>query len=418
MKKLKILGIHHSLLSLMGPTRLFFEIMDLFADLGHEILIVGRTKKQTTWMNPQAIAAIEADPKWATLWMEARTQKQRIEVFSAAAQAKGMRGGIVTERLIGQQYKLSQLRSFHPLKHIQPRHKMIVEAEIPLTYPYQYMPSALVDLIPKMDYVLSDSEHYLPLSKYVPGNYIFYVHWPPRSTYRGPNVPEAPILMPEAPAKIWCNSNYTASEIKRLWGPKWRSDFPPLDPQVVYPPLWTDMYDGSKGFNERPYDVVMLSRLDEEKFLVLNELKGFKVAIIGSDYGFKLPSWVHLWKDAPMKTVMQILSQSKVYVHSKGWGILKSGAQSSGEHFGITITEAMSSGCVPIVPKVGGCWTDIACEGKYGFGFSTVDELKQQIGRLVSDESYWDKWHDISLESVKRFDTKTVAGTVKRLLET
>jgi len=280
------------------------------------------------------------------------------------------------------------------------------------------MPSGLIDLIPKMDCIFSDSEHYLPLGKYVPGNYIFYVHWPPKSMYRGPNVPESPMLMPEAPAKIWCNSLYTATEIKRLWGPKWNEDkLGKLVPQVVYPPIWCEFYDGTKSFDERPFDVVMLSRLDEEKFLVLNELKGYKVAVVGSDYGFKPPPWVKLWKDVPLKTVMQILAMSKVFVHSKGWGFLKSGAKSSPEHFGQVIVEGMASGCVPVVPNVGGPVEIVGTDEEYGYMFKDVEELRSKVSSLVDSEDKWTQAHDRALARARDFDVKTVEKKVETLLE-
>ena len=355
----------------MGPTRLFLEMCDLFSYLGHDVWVVGRTKKATRWVTPR---------------------------------------GVITERLGGKSYfKLQKIRKYHPLKYI----KDFTLAELPLIYPYQYMPRALETAIPRMDLVFADVEIYLPLGKYIPGNYLFYVHWPP-SPIRAGRKP----LMPEAPAKIWCNSNYTAQEIKRLWGPEWGSGWPPLDPQVVYPPLWTDMYDGSRGFESRPFDVVMFSRLYEDKFLVLPELKDFKVAVIGSDYGLKsIPSWVKVWKGAPLKTVIQVLGSSKVYVHSKGWGKMSSGAPCSPEHFGICASEAQAAGCPVVVPRAGGIWTDLAKEGEYGLGFGSVDELKSHISKLVSDEGYWNQWHNKSLESVKRFDTKAVAERVKYLLD-
>ena len=370
MKKLKILAIHHDCLSLMGPTRLFLMLCDTFMELGHDVQIVARTKRITRWKTDR---------------------------------------GIITERLTSKQYHLRELAKYHPLKHVN--YRDIIQAELPLTFPYNYMPSALVDAIPKADLVFSDSEIYLPLSKFIPGNYIFYVHWPPQ-----PFRDHKP-LMPAAPATIWANSHYTAQEVTRLWGPEWSSEWPPLNPQVIYPPLWTEMYGNDRGFAERPYDVVLFSRLYEDKIRFLEDLRGYNLAVIGSDYGLKVPSWVQLWKGVPLKTVIQVLGQSKVYVHVKGFGTLKSGAVSEKEHFGITATEAQAVGCPIIVPRGGGIWEEIAGEGKYGLGFSSVEELKGQVERLTSDEEYWNEWHNKSWESVKRFDIKVVAERVKYLLD-
>lgn len=370
MKKLKILAIHHDVLSLMGPTRLFLMLCDTFMELGHDVQIVARTKRITRWKTDR---------------------------------------GIVTERLTTKQYHLRDLAKYHPLKHVN--YRDIIQAELPLTFPYNYMPSALVDAIPKADLVFSDGEIYLPLGKHIPGNYLFYVHWPPK-----PFRDHTP-LMPAAPATIWTNSQYTAQEVTRLWGPEWSSEWPPLSPQVVYPPLWTDMYGSDLGFGERPYDVVLFSRLYEDKIRFLEDLRGYNLAVIGSNYGLKVPSWVQLWKGVPLKTVIQVLGQSKVYVHVKGFGTLKSGAASEKEHFGQTLVEAMSAGCVPLVPEGGGPAEIIGANEEYGYTFSSVQELTSKIDRLLRDDALWAERSRKAVERTKDFDVLQIAKTVEALLK-
>jgi alpha-1,2-mannosyltransferase len=44
-----------------------------------------------------------------------------------------------------------------------------------------------------------------------------------------------------------------------------------------------------------------------------------------------------------------------------------------GEHFGISVVEAMVSGLVPVVHSSGGPWLDILEQGKGGFGYNTPD---------------------------------------------
>lgn len=359
------------MLSLQGPTRLFLELMDLFKYLGHDVWIVGRTKRATVW-------------------------KTKV--------------GVNSERLKSKHYALKNLGDYHPLKYVDYL-KDITLAELPLMYPYNYMPKALETTIPKMDLVVVDSEIYLPLSKFIPGNYLFYVHWPPQPfRNRKP-------LMPEAPAKIWVNSEYTAGEVRRLWGPLWDKEWPPLDPQVVYPPLWTSFYGGTAGFSDRPYDVVMFSRLYDDKIKFLEDLKDYKVVLIGSDYGLKnIPKTVKVWKNAPLKKVIEVLNQSKIYVHCKGLGTLENGAPSLPEHFGQTITEGMACGCVPIVPDVGGPVEIVGANQDYGYLFNSVGELKWKIQSLLIDEDLWTDYHERALARVKDFDVTNIAKKVGKLL--
>ena len=49
------------------------------------------------------------------------------------------------------------------------------------------------------------------------------------------------------------------------------------------------------------------------------------------------------------------------------------------EHFGIAIVEAMSTGAVPVVHRDGGAWLDVVEEGRFGFGFNTVNEAAEQV---------------------------------------
>ncbi|BDC18527.1 glycosyltransferase family 4 protein [Acidianus sp. HS-5] len=54
------------------------------------------------------------------------------------------------------------------------------------------------------------------------------------------------------------------------------------------------------------------------------------------------------------------------------------------EHGGIAVAEAISYGLVPVVPKVGGPWIDIAMEGKYGLGYSRPEEIPELINQAMS----------------------------------
>ena len=55
----------------------------------------------------------------------------------------------------------------------------------------------------------------------------------------------------------------------------------------------------------------------------------------------------------------------------------------------MAIVESMAAGCVPIVPRTGGPWTDILdCkEGQYGFSYKSPAEAAGKIELLLQDES-------------------------------
>ena len=82
------------------------------------------------------------------------------------------------------------------------------------------------------------------------------------------------------------------------------------------------------------------------------------------------------------------------------------------EHFGIAIAEGMSFGCVPVVPRFGGQWVDIAEKGKYGMGYATLDDLEDTI--LKSFDYGLDERKKI-VRSINRFSLKEFE---KKLRET
>ena len=88
----------------------------------------------------------------------------------------------------------------------------------------------------------------------------------------------------------------------------------------------------------------------------------------------------------------ELYSRAWTYVHPKPM-----------EHFGVTIAEAISFGCVPIVPKSGGAWEDVVEKGKYGIGYDNEEEASQYI--LDSFKMGIEERTDI-LESRYRFSFK------------
>ena len=58
------------------------------------------------------------------------------------------------------------------------------------------------------------------------------------------------------------------------------------------------------------------------------------------------------------------------------------------EAFGISILEAMSAGCVPVVPRSGGPWIDILerRDGEVGLSYSDPEEAAERIRKVLEDE--------------------------------
>jgi glycosyltransferase involved in cell wall biosynthesis len=82
--------------------------------------------------------------------------------------------------------------------------------------------------------------------------------------------------------------------------------------------------------------------------------------------------------DADEKTKEEYYKHASIYLHLK-----------PNEHFGISVLDAIATATIPIVPRTGGPWTDITEEGKYGLGYSKIEEIPGLIDKaeqLISRE--------------------------------
>ena len=84
------------------------------------------------------------------------------------------------------------------------------------------------------------------------------------------------------------------------------------------------------------------------------------------------------------------------------------------ENFGIAVAEAMSYGCIPVVPKSGGHWTDIVEMGKYGLGYDGQDELVEMLNKSFL---YTTTERLKVAESVKRFSVQEFSRKIANLIE-
>ncbi len=210
------------------------------------------------------------------------------------------------------------------------------------------------------------------------------------------------------------NSSYTGRHVKRIWG---------TDPLVVYPPVDLSSFDPSRDKKDL---IVSLGRFSPEKrfeevlrAIALSETSSPLVIIgtltvSGLSYlrylreltkRLGLDGRVHFLANAGSDQLRRILAEAKLYVHCM-----------KNEHFGISVAEAMASGCVPIVPRSGGCWEDIVSEGKFGLGWDSLTELAETIDDLITNDPKRMRWKRIAVERSRIFDEKSFREKMRHLL--
>lgn len=191
------------------------------------------------------------------------------------------------------------------------------------------------------------------------------------------------------------NSSWTAELLRDLAG---------IESIVVYPPLDVCSADSKdiREYSKKLNLVVTISRFDPSKRLeavlfVAKHVPKAHFLIIGRvddeealSYFRKLIKLRNILSlnnvmfipNASNKIKQSLLSKAKVYFHP-----------AIGEHFGISVVEALARGCVPVVHRFSGSCKDIVVNSKYGFCYDTYSEAAIIIKKII------DK--DITIEGVE-----------------
>jgi len=158
------------------------------------------------------------------------------------------------------------------------------------------------------------------------------------------------------------------------------------------------------GSLEKENLVVCVGRFESEKRFTdvlqalahLKENIDVKLSLIGFKYNERrlikvvkalgLEENVELMVNAGRDVLINRLLRAKAIVHP-----------TPHEPFGIAVVEGMAAGCIPIVRRgLNGPWLEITKEGKYGFGFNSLEELASAIKKVI--------------ESCGSFDVEAIAS--------
>ncbi|MDA8054571.1 MAG: glycosyltransferase [Thermoplasmatales archaeon] len=192
------------------------------------------------------------------------------------------------------------------------------------------------------------------------------------------------------------NSKYTKALSERLFR---RLGINATVDEVLHPPIFRQ----KKEISEKKRQVVVLGRISATKSLeaavkVSNE-SGIKM-IIGGYLNRGDERFLERLRKSAQKNVtirVNITEEEKKSLLMESSTILSLNRK---ENFGISVVEGMDFGCIPIVARSGGPWTDIVEEGKYGMGFSIYEEIPKLVERSFNFDQ--ERRERIS-DSVERF---------------
>jgi glycosyltransferase involved in cell wall biosynthesis len=195
---------------------------------------------------------------------------------------------------------------------------------------------------------------------------------------------------------------------------------------VLYPPIPIRPLDKSnfiKSISKRRNIVFTVSRFSREKKLEMitdiakNVNEGeFIIAgsLVDNEYYVYLKKIIEkehirnvkLQPNMSFEELHSLRTKSKIYLHPMPH-----------EHFGISIVEAMASGCVPIVHKSGGPWYDILERKEiYGYAYNSVNEATVKIQTLLSDPNHYLEKALLALERSKAFTYEKFSERLHELL--
>jgi len=186
--------------------------------------------------------------------------------------------------------------------------------------------------------------------------------------------------------------------------------------EVIYPPVEINKFQ--KKIQKDPKSVISISRYSPEKRLdvairIIQDIPDISFKIIGSTYTksniiyynhikekTKNYSHIELLKDIQRNRLIEYVARSKVYLHT------------SEETFGISVVEAISAGCIPIVPdnsahKETVPYTELR--------YDSVVDAQRKIKEAVSGE-YDNLLSDLQ-EHIKQFDERNFQKKVMEYMK-
>ena len=171
-------------------------------------------------------------------------------------------------------------------------------------------------------------------------------------------------------------SDFTRKFVRERWG---------RNSTTLYPPCPVDLYDNLR-IPKRDL-VITVGRIAPEKrmgiFLeIARRIPAVDFAIVGSISTERRSYYESLRAEAPsnvsfivspLRKVREVLGRAKVYVHT-----------ALNEHFGITIVEAMSAGCVPVVHNSGGPIEIVSQD--VGYRWTSIGEAAKQVSTIIEND--------------------------------
>lgn len=226
---------------------------------------------------------------------------------------------------------------------------------------------------------------------------------------------------------IVCNSNFTKSVIDQEFK---------VNSEVIYPPVDVTKFHSRKKENVLLY-VGRFSQLKQNKnqgFLIKffgnisqkSEMGDWRLVLAGGagvgDGGFldQLKKEakgikVELVENPDFLSLSDLYAKAKIFLSAAGFGSDENTSPEVMEHFGITVVEAMASGCIPVAYNGGG-HKEIVDE-QCGFLWDNEDQLMKILLKIAKSENINAFLAEKSQEKAKNYDVSVFQKNLLVLLK-
>jgi len=193
--------------------------------------------------------------------------------------------------------------------------------------------------------------------------------------------------------KVVCNSEYARSLFRDRYGLN--------NTCVIHPPSQLVFKKYLKKRNtiltigafqpRKNFDLVLkiARKLPEYEFWLVGRMRA-------RDYYLRIshnrPKNVKVFADIPFEKLKELILKAKVYLNT-----------AKKEEFGMSVVQAMSGGCVPVVYAEGGPFEDIVCRGEYGLYYKTPEVAADLIKDILSNKGLFNEYSDLAKERSKDF---------------
>lgn len=228
--------------------------------------------------------------------------------------------------------------------------------------------------------------------------------------------------------KVICNSEFTKNVVDKEYGVKSIVIYPPVDTKAFKSKkkektiLYVGRFSGLVQNKGQLYLVKLFKKLsrqldDKEWRLVL--AGGVEVGV--GDYLKRIEKRsrglnVEIIKSPIFKDLIDLYGKSSFFWSASGYGVDETLHPEKVEHFGITLVEAMSAGCVPFAYANGGA-LEIITDNKNGYLWKEEDKIINKTIELINSKKEYRKNSASAKKRAVDFGLDNFAKEVKKLLK-